>query len=221
MPISHKKVNSVPREKKYSSSLTHKITTERNILCRLYMRSPCYTVGLAAHLFNTGEGLVSLQGPLYGFPDKYFRCIWIPQRPRGPSVNSILKDICSRCLCKVFETRWSFTDICWSLSCALGIGWVDQLKNAMHSQPPRYRAINCDLQTGPGCIPGGDQELLIVWSWSHVEGRGVLAISDGARHSYLTTERHSHIILLTNFCRNTMIFRTGEVQAVHDVRGEW
>ena len=29
--------------------------------------------GLAAHLFNTGEGLVSLQGPLYGFPDYQVR----------------------------------------------------------------------------------------------------------------------------------------------------
>ena len=30
-------------------------------------------MGLGAHLFNTGEGLVSLQGPLYGFPDKRYQ----------------------------------------------------------------------------------------------------------------------------------------------------
>ena len=38
--------------KKYSDNLTHKVTIEWNILCGLYMRSPCHTEGLAAHLFN-------------------------------------------------------------------------------------------------------------------------------------------------------------------------
>ena len=37
------------------------------------MRSPCHTVNLAGHLFNTGEGIVFLQCPQYGFSDYTLR----------------------------------------------------------------------------------------------------------------------------------------------------